>query len=272
MCSKAPVLKPTAMGPSRFAVALWIALWIGLSVSIILTNKYILGYTSFRFPFLLALWHMLLASLGARTMMSVLAVPDTIKQHGSRTLNMQLAAIGVLFGSALVLGNASFMFLSVPTIQMFKVNNNKDSATYEPALLSGKQMLHTALFLHGTQARHRASCSDRLHSSSSSCLMRWVQLLWRRLHREGMNSPAYFLQFLCLQHSCDNTAMMLWATGTAKQTSASTVCPLTSRGYTDVNTSVLTHICAPLRLSCRLADPLLSTCLALLWELSQHSF
>uniref|UniRef100_A0A383WD92 Sugar phosphate transporter domain-containing protein n=1 Tax=Tetradesmus obliquus TaxID=3088 RepID=A0A383WD92_TETOB len=53
-------------------------------------------------------------------MMKVLDVPDTIKQHGSRTLNLQLAAIGVLFGSALVLGNASFIFLSVPTVQMLK--------------------------------------------------------------------------------------------------------------------------------------------------------
>lgn len=57
--------------------------------------------------------------------MHVLAVPDTIKQHGNRTLNMQLAAIGVLFGSALVLGNASFIFLSVPTVQMLKVSQQQ---------------------------------------------------------------------------------------------------------------------------------------------------
>lgn len=94
-------------------------------MSIILTNKYVLGYTAFRFPFVLALWHMLLASASARTMMKVLDVPDTIKQHGSRTLNLQLAAIGVLFGSALVLGNASFIFLSVPTVQMLKVSQQQ---------------------------------------------------------------------------------------------------------------------------------------------------
>jgi urea transporter len=109
------------MGTSRLAVGRWIAVWVTLSVSIILTNKYVLGYTAFRFPFVLALWHMLLASATARTALKVLDFPDTISQHGSRTLNMQLAAIGVLFGYALVLGNASFIFLSVPTVQMLKV-------------------------------------------------------------------------------------------------------------------------------------------------------
>jgi hypothetical protein len=60
--------------------------------------------------------------------MKVLDIPDTITQHGSRTLNMQLAAIGVLFGSALVLGNASFLFLSVPTVQMLKVQQQTAAA------------------------------------------------------------------------------------------------------------------------------------------------
>jgi hypothetical protein len=119
------------MGASRLAVALWIAVWVTLSVSIILTNKYVLGYTAFRFPFVLALWHMLLASASARTAMKVLHIPDTISQLGSRTLNMQLAAIGVLFGSALVLGNASYIFLSVPTVQMLKVRQQQTAATQQ---------------------------------------------------------------------------------------------------------------------------------------------
>jgi hypothetical protein len=109
------------MGASRLAVALWIAVWVTLSVSIIITNKYVLGYTAFQFPFVLALWHMLLASATARTAMKVLGIPDSITQHGSRTVNGQLAVIGVLSGFALVLGNASFIFLSVPTVQMLKV-------------------------------------------------------------------------------------------------------------------------------------------------------
>jgi hypothetical protein len=117
------------MGASHFAVALWVAVWVTLSVSIILTNKYVLGYTSFRFPFMLALWHMLLASATARTAMKVLGIPDTITQHASRTLNMQLSAIGVLFGSALVLGNASFIYLSVPTVQMLKVRQQQHTVT-----------------------------------------------------------------------------------------------------------------------------------------------
>jgi hypothetical protein len=79
----------------------------------------------------LALWHMLLASATARASMMMLGIPDTITQHGSRTLNMQLAAVGVLFGSALVLNNASFIFLSVPTVQMLKVRQQQIAATQQ---------------------------------------------------------------------------------------------------------------------------------------------
>jgi hypothetical protein len=106
----------------RLSVAVWIAVWATISVSIILTNKYVLGYTAFVFPFTLALWHMLLASISSRAAMLILSIPDTIKEHSSSKLEMQLAATGMLFGASLVLGFWSFMYLSVPTIQMLKVS------------------------------------------------------------------------------------------------------------------------------------------------------
>lgn len=161
------------MGSPRLAVALWIALWVTLSVSIILTNKYILGYTDFRFPFLLALWHMLLASLSARTMMNVLDVPDTIKQHGSRTLNMQLAAIGVLFGTALVMGNASFIFLSVPTVQMLKVKSSRSRVC-----LHCSSDLRQAVAAHCCNIFIAPQSSKKLHGLLCSRFRKCICCLW----------------------------------------------------------------------------------------------
>jgi hypothetical protein len=46
----------------NWVVCSWIALWVCLSVTIIIVNKHILFYTDFKYPFALALWHMLLAS------------------------------------------------------------------------------------------------------------------------------------------------------------------------------------------------------------------
>lgn len=78
-------------------------------------------YSGFRFPFTLALWHMFLASVTARTAVWALGLPDTIRQHKSSSLYGQVALIGMLFGGTLVAGNAALLFLTVPTIQMLKV-------------------------------------------------------------------------------------------------------------------------------------------------------
>jgi hypothetical protein len=114
----------------RVAESAWIATWITISVSLILTNKYVLGYTAFRFPIMLAFIHMLLASASSRLAMSLMDIPDTIQQLGDSKLYVQLAAIGIMFGLSLVLGNSSFIYLSVPTIQMLKVNLGVCSAKW----------------------------------------------------------------------------------------------------------------------------------------------
>lgn len=112
---------PTAV-TSQLTVALWVALWITLSVSIIIVNKHVLYYSGFHYPLLLAVWHMVLATVTARAAISVFGWTDSIKEHGSQQLYMQLAMIGLLFGGALGAGNAALLFLSVPTVQMLKVS------------------------------------------------------------------------------------------------------------------------------------------------------
>lgn len=106
---------------SQLTIALWIASWITISVSIIIVNKHVLYYTHFHYPLLLAVWHMVLATVTSRTAMKAFGWVDSIKEHASQQLYVQLAMIGLLFGGALGAGNAALLFLSVPTIQMLKV-------------------------------------------------------------------------------------------------------------------------------------------------------
>lgn len=101
--------------------AAWIVLWVALSVSIIIVNKHIMTYTAFNKPFALALWHMGLASVTARTAMVLTRTPDAIREHGGRQLYAQMGVIGVLFAAVLVSGNAALQLLSVPCVQMLKV-------------------------------------------------------------------------------------------------------------------------------------------------------
>lgn len=86
------------MGASRLAMALWevwVALWVsGLYVSINVTNINVLGYKHFRFPYVLALWHMLLASASARMVMNVLAVRQPVCHWGPGTATCCLRATG----------------------------------------------------------------------------------------------------------------------------------------------------------------------------------
>lgn len=107
---------------SQLNVALWVAVWITISVSIIIVNKHVLYYTNFHFPLLLAVWHMVLATVTSRAAIKGLGWRDTIKEHASQQLYVQLAIIGLLFGSALGTGNAALLYISVPTVQMLKVS------------------------------------------------------------------------------------------------------------------------------------------------------
>lgn len=107
--------------PSQFTKGVWVATWIINSVSIIMVNKHVLSVTRFQYPMLLAFWHMLLATAASRSAMQILGWRDTIQEHGTQQLQLQLAMIGLLFGGALAAGNAALLYISVPAVQMLKV-------------------------------------------------------------------------------------------------------------------------------------------------------
>ena len=110
--------------PSRRFVFGCIAVWIANSALCVLTNKHILFYLGFGFPTTLAVLHMA-AAFGATSLL-IHATPEG-RRHlpppGAvrASFYYQLAGIGALFGGVLVMANAAFMYLSVPSIQMLKV-------------------------------------------------------------------------------------------------------------------------------------------------------
>ena len=109
---------------SKSFVYACICAWLANSVVCVLLNKQVLFYMDFRFPTTLAAMHMASAFLTAALL--IYATPDG-KQHlpplnkAKRDFIMQLVGIAALYGAVLVLANAAFMYLSVPSIQMLKV-------------------------------------------------------------------------------------------------------------------------------------------------------
>lgn len=109
---------------SRTFVYTCIAAWIANSALCVLTNKHILYYLGFKFPSTLAVMHMVSAFLVTSAVIHLtpdgrrhLPAPGSV----SRVFFAQLAGTAALFGIVLVLSNAAFMYLSVPSIQMLKV-------------------------------------------------------------------------------------------------------------------------------------------------------
>ena len=116
----------TRQGQQRapFALAilssLQLLVWLTLSSSVILFNKWLLSPQNFPYPVTLAFWHMLFCS-----MMGILAVQSSCVERQAVTWNtcckfcLPVAALGA---AGLTLGNAAFIFLSVAFAQVLKAN------------------------------------------------------------------------------------------------------------------------------------------------------
>lgn len=109
---------------TRSFVYACIGAWLANSVVCVLLNKQVLFYKDFRFPTTLAAMHMASAFLTAGAL--IYGTKDG-KQHlpplgkAKPEFLMHLVGIAALYGAVLVLANAAFIYLSVPSIQMLKV-------------------------------------------------------------------------------------------------------------------------------------------------------
>ncbi|PLB53509.1 TPT-domain-containing protein [Aspergillus steynii IBT 23096] len=105
--------------------AFYIVLWIGLSSSVILFNKWVLASAKFDFPLFLTSWHMTFA-----TAMTQILAHFTDKLDSRHKVPMTpgtytkaIVPIGIMFSLSLICGNLAYLYLSVSFIQMLKATN-----------------------------------------------------------------------------------------------------------------------------------------------------
>eukprot|EP00891_Asterochloris_glomerata_P003318 jgi/Astpho2/3318/e_gw1.00054.52.1_t len=96
----------------------YVAIWIGLSATVILYNKWILAYANFPYPVALTLWHMLFCSTLAIAIVK-LGYVQPIGMSADTYLKA-VVPIGACYAGTLWLGNAAYLYLSVSFIQMLK--------------------------------------------------------------------------------------------------------------------------------------------------------
>ncbi|CAK3818151.1 sugar phosphate phosphate translocator [Lecanosticta acicola] len=105
--------------------ALYIALWIGLSGSVILFNKWVLHTAKFQFPLFLTTWHMVFATLATQGLAKFTTVLDSRHKvpMNTQTYTRAIVPIGLFFSFSLICGNIAYLYLSVSFIQMLKASN-----------------------------------------------------------------------------------------------------------------------------------------------------
>jgi drug/metabolite transporter (DMT)-like permease len=117
-----PVSAATHPVKPKVSAATIIPIWIVLSSSVILYNKYIYDTLEFPFPVFLVTWHLTFAAIGTRILQRTTTLVD-----GAKDINMtkdmflrSILPIGILFSGSLVLSNTAYLYLSVSFIQMLK--------------------------------------------------------------------------------------------------------------------------------------------------------
>ncbi|KAI1342549.1 triose-phosphate transporter family-domain-containing protein [Xylariaceae sp. FL0016] len=105
--------------------SLYVALWIAMSSSVILFNKWVLATAQFDYPLFLTTWHMAFATLMTQLMARFTTTLDSRKKvpMDSQTYMRAIVPIGIMFSLSLICGNLAYIYLSVSFIQMLKATN-----------------------------------------------------------------------------------------------------------------------------------------------------
>lgn len=102
--------------------ALYVTVWISLSSSVILFNKYILSSLGFEYPVILTTFHLVFATVLTQLLARYTTLLDgrkTVKMTG-RVYLRAIVPIGFFFSLSLICGNLTYLYLSVAFIQMLK--------------------------------------------------------------------------------------------------------------------------------------------------------
>jgi drug/metabolite transporter (DMT)-like permease len=102
--------------------AVYVAVWITLSSSVIVFNKWILSTKKFEYPIFLTTWHMLFATFMTQILARFTTVLDSRKKvpMTGRVYLRAIVPIGLFFTLSLICGNQAYLYLSVAFIQMLK--------------------------------------------------------------------------------------------------------------------------------------------------------
>ncbi|KAJ5347634.1 hypothetical protein MYU51_003633 [Penicillium brevicompactum] len=107
--------------------AFYIALWIALSSSVILFNKWVLDprKANFNFPLFLTTWHMVFATAMTQILARFTTILDSRHKvpMNPTTYSRAIMPIGIMFSLSLICGNLAYLYLSVSFIQMLKATN-----------------------------------------------------------------------------------------------------------------------------------------------------
>ncbi|OLN95311.1 putative sugar phosphate/phosphate translocator [Colletotrichum chlorophyti] len=128
-----PVLEKSQSSKTQIHPALYVIVWISLSSSVILFNKWILDTLNFRYPVILTTYHLTFATIMTQILArwtNVLDGRKSVKMTG-RVYVRAIVPIGVFFSLSLICGNLTYLYLSVAFIQMLK------ATTPVAVLLSG---------------------------------------------------------------------------------------------------------------------------------------
>lgn len=114
------VVEPKSLASQVMLNLMYVSVWIGLSGTVILYNKWILAYYGFPYPIALTIWHMTFSS-GLAFAVVRLGYVEACNMS-AETYVKAVVPIGACFAGTLWLGNAAYLYLSVSFIQMLKVS------------------------------------------------------------------------------------------------------------------------------------------------------
>jgi hypothetical protein len=117
-----PALEKPEPPKAALHPAFYVAVWISLSSSVILFNKWILDTLEFRYPVILTTYHLTFATIATQLLARYTTLLDgrkTVKMTG-RVYLRAIVPIGVFFSLSLICGNLTYLYLSVAFIQMLK--------------------------------------------------------------------------------------------------------------------------------------------------------
>ncbi|EON67871.1 hypothetical protein W97_07368 [Coniosporium apollinis CBS 100218] len=110
-----PDVKPSEPAKATFHPAVYIAVWISLSSSVIIFNKWILDTA--KFPIFLTSWHLTFATIMTQILARCTPVLDSrhkVPMNG-RVYLRAIVPIGLMFSMSLICGNKTYLYLSATT-------------------------------------------------------------------------------------------------------------------------------------------------------------